>query len=83
MNITITITEDENRVLESWLGVGVAQTWLQHAIDNKIRQRMDASIKEHTDRNPKKLTYNEKVILLNSAQLPTRAERDGGPVNGK
>jgi len=75
MNITVVITEDEKKVLESWLGVGQIKAWLQHAIDNKIRQRTDASVLEHTDRNPKKLSKEDKLILLKNVTLPTKEER--------
>ncbi|GAG77607.1 unnamed protein product, partial [marine sediment metagenome] len=37
IKITLTITKDEKRVLDSWLGVDKIQGWLQHALDNKIR----------------------------------------------
>jgi len=59
----------------AWLGVGQIKAWLQHAIDNKIRQRTDASVLEHTDRNPKKLSKEDKLILLKNVTLPTKEER--------
>ena len=74
--ITVQIEDKEYEILESWLGVGEVEPWLQHAIDNKARQRTDASIIEHTDRNPKKLSKQEKLDLLKDVQLPTREERD-------
>jgi len=76
LNILVTITEDEKRVLDSWLGEDKIQEWLQHALDNKIRQRVDASIMELTDRNPKKMDRQAKLDLLATIQLPIRAERD-------
>jgi len=76
MDIIITITDDEKKVLESWLGVGGIEDWIQHALSNKIRQRVDASILEHSDRNPKKLSKQEKLDLLKDIELPTREERD-------
>ena len=77
MNITLTITEDEKKVLDSWLGVDKIQGWLQHALDNKIRQRVDASVLEVTDRNPSKLTNEQMFALLNYIVLPLKVERDG------
>jgi len=74
--IQVQIEDLEYDILESWLGVGQVETWLQHAIDNKCRQRTDASIIEHTDRNPKKLSKQERLDLLKDVQLPTREERD-------
>jgi len=76
MDIIVTLTNEEFEILESWLGIGMIQPWLQHAIDNKLRKRVDASILEHTDKNPAKLTLDEKLIILESIQLPTKEERD-------
>jgi hypothetical protein len=77
MQVIINITDDEQRILESWMGVGKIQSWLQHAIDNKTRKRVDACILEHTDRNPKKMSMEAKLIALSTIELPTREERDG------
>jgi len=77
MNIICTLTENEKKVLDSWLGEDKIQEWLQHALDNKIRQRIDASILECTDRNPKKMDKQAKLKLLKGTTLPTRIERDG------
>lgn len=74
--MNIIITDSEKRILDSWLGVDKIQEWLQHALDNKIRQRIDASILESTDRNPKKMDKQTKLDLLATVQLPTRVERN-------
>ncbi len=76
MNITLTITDDEQKVLESWLGVGGIETWLQNALLNKIRQRTDASILEHTVFNPKKMTIEDKLVELSKIELLTKEERE-------
>ena len=76
MNITVTITDQEYEILESYLGVGMVQPWLQHCIDNKCRQRTDAAILEQTNLNPKRLTQEEKITELLKIKLPTRIERD-------
>lgn len=76
--ITVQIEDLEYEILESWLGVGQVKAWLQHAIDNKCRQRTDASVLEHTDRNPKKLSKEDKLILLKNVTLPTKEE--GGQI---
>lgn len=72
MDIIITISDEEKRVLESWLGSEQIQPWLQHAIDNKLRQRIDASILEHTDKNPQKMIQADKLLILKDIILPTR-----------
>ena len=76
MNITITIPDDGKAVLDSWLGPDQIQTWIQHAIDNKLRQRIDASILEETDKNPKKMDQTAKLAALKDITLPTRVQRD-------
>jgi hypothetical protein len=77
MNIILTITEDEKKVLDSWLGVDKIQEWLQHALDNKIRQRVDASILEDTNLNPKKMSKVDKLIELAKIDLKRKEDRDG------
>lgn len=77
MDIIVTIPDEGKRILESWLGVGQIQSWVQHAINNKLRQRIDASILEYTDKNPKKMTEADKLLALKGVVLPTRKERDG------
>lgn len=76
MNIEVTISDEGKRILESWLGVDQIHPWLQHAIDNKLRQRLDASIREHTDKNPEKMTGMDKLAILRDVGLPTKEERD-------
>jgi len=76
MDIKVTLEQEEYRVLESWLGIGMVEPWIQHALNNKIRQRLDATILEETDRNPKKLTKTEKFKLIKNLTLMTREERD-------
>jgi hypothetical protein len=77
MELIVNITDEEYAVLESWLGVGMVEPWLQHALDNKIRQRVDATILEVTEFNPQKLNQGEKLLKLVGVKLPTRKERDG------
>ena len=77
MDITVTITDQEYDILESYLGVGMVQPWLQHALDNKIRQRVDAAVLEYTDKNPKKMSHEQKLNDLSKVTLPTREDRVG------
>lgn len=83
MDIISIITNDEKKILDSWLGVDKIQEWLQHALDNKIRQRVDASILEMTDKNPAKLSKETKLALLKNIVLPVREERDSTDLGGK
>lgn len=76
MNIIVTLTEGEREVLDSWLGVGQITPWVQHALNNKIRRRVNASILEMTDKNPEKMSMAAKLALLKEHELSTRKERD-------
>lgn len=76
MNIITTISEDKKRVLESVLGVDKIQDWLQHAIDNKCRKRIDVYIEQFTNLNPKKMTEDNKLEKLKKIKLPIREETD-------
>jgi len=64
MDITMTITEQEKTILESWLGVGQIDLWLQNAIDNQIRKATDEAILQQTKFNPKKMSTSEKLATL-------------------
>lgn len=77
MDITLTITDDEKKVLDSWLGENGIVTWLENALANKIRQRLDASVLENTDRNPNKMSKEDKFALLKDVTLPAKEERTG------
>jgi len=77
MDITVTIPDEGKKVLESWLGVDQIQPWLQHAIDNKLRERLDATILEVTAYNPEKMKTEYKLNILEKVKLLTREERDG------
>jgi hypothetical protein len=72
MNITVTISDDGYAVLESWLGKGKVQVWLQNAINNKLRQRLDASVLEKTDKNPSKLSVEQKYTELSKIAQVTK-----------
>lgn len=76
MDITVTLPDNGKKVLDSWLGADEMQAWLQHAAENKLRQRVDASIIEETDKNPQKIDQTDKLTLLEDVKLPTREERD-------
>lgn len=76
MDITVTIPDEGVKILNSWLGVGEIQAWVQHAINNKLRKRIDASILEETDKNPQKLEQDAKLLILKAVVLPTKEERD-------
>ncbi len=78
MKVTVTIPDDGVKVLDSWLGEDQIEIWVQHAVDNKLRQRTDACILEETDKNPQKMTMTDKLNALKDVTLPTKANRNHG-----
>lgn len=66
----IEITAEEEKVLVAVLGNGTEITeWLQHAIKNKARKRMDIMISESTKYDPKKLTDQERKDEIDKLDL--------------
>lgn len=76
MKISVTISEEETRLLDSWMGKNQIQPWTEHAIENKLRQRVNASIRESTTWNPDKMSKEEKFEALTKVELPTFEERN-------
>ncbi len=73
---SITITDEEDRILRSWLKDPAE--WLDNAFRNKIRQRIMASVEEETNFNPKKLDEVERLDVLKDVELPLRIDRTEG-----
>jgi len=74
MDIIITITDREKEILEHFLGENEIQSWLQHAIDNKLRQRVDACVLQYTDYNPSKMSMESKMSTLSGIDFPPRSD---------
>ncbi len=74
MDIIITITDREKEILEHFLGENEIQSWLQHAIDNKLRQRVDACVLQYTDYNPSKMSIKNKMSTLSGIDFPPRSD---------
>ena len=71
---TITITDEEYKVLQ-WQLVNPDQ-WVIDAIKNKILNSQSRMLLELSDKQPNKLTEQEKKDLIISSTLPSRVERD-------
>lgn len=52
------------------------QEWLQDAITNKAHQCIDRIILKHTDKQPGKLSMENKLKIVNELNLETRLERE-------
>lgn len=64
--------EEEKALLTDMISI---QEWITNAIKNKARQMIGLIVANHTDRNPKNLTWDEKLEIIRSLDLETAAER--------
>ena len=71
---TVVISDEEEKALLTCM-VDIKE-WIQNAISNRARQAVDAIIKEHTDRQPKKMSVADKHALIASLDLKTAAEKN-------
>ena len=62
-NFNITISDEEEKALLIYM-VDV-QAWIDNAIHNRARQAIDQIISENTNKQPKKLSTEERVLLVN------------------
>ena len=73
MNWTITLTpEEEKALLTDMISI---QDWLDNAIHNKARQCLDTVVEQVSDKQPKKLTVGEKLLIVSKAVVKSAAER--------
>ena len=71
--IVIQVTSEEVKAVE---GIVVsAQEWLQAAWDGKANKCMERIIIQETDKNPYKLTKQQKKDLIKNANFKTRKEK--------
>lgn len=71
--IVITVTPEEIKAVEAI--VMDAQDWLQKAWDGKVNKCIDRVIIEVTDKNPAKLTEQEKKDIIKNAVVKSRKEK--------
>jgi len=73
MNWTITLTpEEEKALLTDMISI---QDWLDNAIHNKARQRIDKIVLEYSDKQPNKIGEAEKLAIVREAIVKSAAER--------
>ena len=73
MNWTITLTpEEEKALLTDMISI---QNWLDNAIHNKARQCIDMVVEQVSDKQSKKLTVDEKLLIVSGAVVKSAAER--------
>ena len=72
-NFTVTVSDEELKALE-W-DIYNVQNWIQNAISEKARRTMDILVLEHTDKNPKKISKEDKEVIITGLALETAKER--------
>ena len=73
MKITIDSTDEQYKAM-TYVAVDVV-AWLQNAWDNRARQAIDEIVKEHSDKQPEKLSQDEKLRTVREAKIETAEAR--------
>jgi hypothetical protein len=70
---TITLTpEEEKALLTDMISI---QDWVDNAIHNKARQCIDSIIEQVSDKQPKKISADERAAIVRTAQVESAADR--------
>lgn len=69
MEYTITLSEEEEKALLTDM-ISI-QEWITNSIKNKARQMIDKICLEHSDKQPQKMTPEEKLQLVKDTTLET------------
>ncbi|MCD6262344.1 MAG: hypothetical protein J7J52_04910 [Deltaproteobacteria bacterium] len=75
----VKLSDAEVKALEATI-LSIEQ-WLQDAITNKARQCIDRIILERTDRQPKKLSRDKKLKMIEEMELEVRSEVEKDPTS--
>lgn len=68
------IKDEEMKAVEHF--VSDFKEWIDHMIEHKIEQRVNAIIKDNSDKQPEKMAHDEKLGIIAGLNLSTRKERD-------
>ena len=64
--------EEEKALLTDMLSI---QEWINNAIHNKARQCIDVIVEQVSDKQPKKISVEEKLAIVRDAKVESAAER--------
>ena len=73
MKITINSTDEQYKAM-TYVAVDVV-AWIQNAWDNRARQAIDEIVKEYSDKQPEKLSQDEKLRTIREAKIETAEAR--------
>lgn len=69
---TITISDEEKKAL--LVDMISIQEWIENSIHNKARQIIDRIVLENSDKQPNKITLEEKLQIVKDTPLETVQE---------
>lgn len=73
VTFTVTISEEELKALE-W-NIYNVQEWIQNAISNKARRCVDSIVEEHSDKQARKLTVEQRWAIVKNADIESAKTR--------
>ena len=73
MELVIYMTDEEQKILET--DIADIKEWVENFIRTKINTLCHRYILEMTDRRPDRMSYSEKIRLVNSLGLKRAIER--------
>ena len=73
MQYTITLLEEEEKAL--LVDMISIQEWLDNIIHNKVRQCIDTIVEQVSDKQSKKLSQEERRLIVQTANIKSAAER--------
>lgn len=65
---TVEVSNEELKALE-W-DIADVQEWIQNAISNKARKMIDRAVETYTDKQPSKLSWEDKLTTVSGLDLP-------------
>ena len=68
------LTADEQKAFE-YVANGPKE-WIENAIRNRVRRAMDQIVNENSDKNPKKVSVEEKLTIVKNADIKSAKERN-------
>lgn len=71
---TITISAEEEKALSTCI-ISI-QDWIDNAIHNRARIAIDSVVEDVTDKKAKKVSLDEKLLIVKNAVIETAIERN-------
>ena len=76
VNITVIISQEEYDAMS--VMTSTPEEWAQHAVSNKARKLIDVLVTEHTEKNPNKLSKEDKNTIIGGIDLEKEKNKRRG-----